>query len=222
MRKIYTGKEFSLCEYPYEGHLTYGGRELSSYTENERSRIIGYLGHDPELLGDSVENNVLLGDDDNVWTWLRAVCFDEEVREMEEKEKTVVGNSGVRLSGGQAARLARWREHSAMESRCWFWMIRSRRSTEIQKKQVFEHVKELSKDRIVFLISHRLYLFPEFDQVIWMDQKMGTCSSHERLMAENPQYAELYRAQVSEKDENILSSEKKDHPDGAQKYEDIE
>ena len=52
------------------------------------------------------ESNVLLGDDDDVWPWLRAVCFDEEVREMEEKEKTVVGNSGVRLSGGQAARLA--------------------------------------------------------------------------------------------------------------------
>jgi len=192
------GKSF-LCEYPYEGHLTYGSRELSSYTEQERSRIVGYLGHDPELLGDSVENNVLLGDDDDVWTWLKAVCLDEEVREMEEKEKTVVGNSGVRLSGGQAARLALARTlchkkpilvlddpFSALDRRT--------------EKQVFEHVKAYSKDRSVFLISHRLYLFPELDQVIWMDRKMGVCKSHERMMAENLQYAELYRAQVSQKE----------------------
>ena len=192
------GKSF-LVEYPYEGHLTYGGREFSSYTEQERSRIVGYLGHDPELLGDSVENNVLLGDDDDVWTWLKAVCLDEEVREMEEKEKTVVGNGGVRLSGGQAARLALARTlchkkpvlvlddpFSALDRRT--------------EKQVFEHVKADSKDRIVFLISHRLYLFPELDQVIWMDRKMGVCKSHERMMAENPQYAELYRAQVSQKE----------------------
>lgn len=192
------GKSF-LCEYPYEGHLTYGSRELSSYTEQERSRIVGYLGHDPELLGDSVENNVLLGDDDDVWTWLKAVCLDEEVWEMEEKEKTVVGNSGVRLSGGQAARLALARTlchkkpilvlddpFSALDRRT--------------EKQVFEHVKAYSKDRIVFLISHRLYLFPELDQVIWMDRKMGVCKSHERMMAENLQYAELYRAQVSQKE----------------------
>lgn len=192
------GRSF-LCEYPYEGHLTYGSRELSSYTEQERSRIVGYLGHEPELLGDSVENNVLLGDDDDVWTWLKAVCLDEEVREMEEKEKTVVGNSGVRLSGGQAARLALARTlchkkpilvlddpFSALDRRT--------------EKQVFEHVKAYSKDRIVFLISHRLYLFPELDQVIWMDRKMGVCKSHERMMAENLQYAELYRAQVSKKE----------------------
>ena len=192
------GKSF-LCEYPYEGHLTYGSRELSSYTEQERSRIVGYLGHDPELLGDSVENNVLLGDDDDVWTWLKAVCLDEEVREMEEKEKTVVGNSGVRLSGGQAARLALARTLCHKKSILVLddpFSALDRRT----EKQVFEHVKAYSKDRIVFLISHRLYLFPELDQVIWMDRKMGVCKSHERMMAENLQYAELYRAQVSKKE----------------------
>lgn len=192
------GKSF-LCEYPYEGHLIYGSRELSSYTEQERSRIVGYLGHDPELLGDSVENNVLLGDDDDVWTWLKAVCLDEEVREMEEKEKTVVGNSGVRLSGGQAARLALARTLCHKKSILVLddpFSALDRRT----EKQVFEHVKAYSKDRIVFLISHRLYLFPELDQVIWMDRKMGVCKSHERMMAENLQYAELYRAQVSKKE----------------------
>ena len=67
-------------------------------------------------LCDELRNNVLLGDDSDVWTWLRAVCFDEEVREMEDREDAVVGNSGVRLSGGQAARLAMARM-LAMESR---------------------------------------------------------------------------------------------------------
>ena len=118
---------------------------------------------------------------------------------MEDREDTVVGNSGVRLSGGQAARLALARTlchgkpvmilddpFSALD-----------RSTE---KQVFEHLKELSKDRIVFLISHRLYLFSEFDQVIWMEHGMGTCGTHEKLMTENKQYAELYHAQVAEKE----------------------
>ena len=190
------GRRF-LCEYPYEGHLIYGSRELSSYTEQERSRIVGYLGHDPELLGDSVENNVLLGDDDDVWTWLKAVCLDEEVREMEEKEKTVVGNSGVRLSGGQAARLALARTlchkkpilvlddpFSALDRRT--------------EKQVFEHVKAYSKDRIVFLISHRLYLFPELDRVIWLENGKAKVGTHEELVGNTPDYAAQFDAQREE------------------------
>ena len=52
------------------------------------------------------ENNILLGDDDDPEKYLKAVCFDGEVAEMEEDMDTIVGNGGVRLSGGQAQRLA--------------------------------------------------------------------------------------------------------------------
>ena len=38
-------------------------------------------------------------------TW-KLVCFNEEVQAMPDKENTMVGNGGVRLSGGQAQRLA--------------------------------------------------------------------------------------------------------------------
>lgn len=99
------GKTF-LCEYPYEGRICFHGKELSGMTKAEQNGMVGYLGHDPELFNDSVRNNILLGDDDDPEKYLEAVCFDGEVAEMEEDMDTIVGNGGVRLSGGQAQRLA--------------------------------------------------------------------------------------------------------------------
>lgn len=99
------GKTF-LCEYPYEGRIRFHGKELSEMTKAERTGMIGYLGHDPELFNDTIRNNVLLGDQGDVETYLQAVCFDGEVAEMEEGMDTIVGNGGARLSGGQAQRLA--------------------------------------------------------------------------------------------------------------------
>ena len=56
------GKVF-LCEYPYEGQILVDGKELQNMTPILAARdIIGYLGHDPELFNDSVENNVLMGE----------------------------------------------------------------------------------------------------------------------------------------------------------------
>jgi len=46
-----------LCEEPYSGSIRLGGRELSGLTAREISERIGYLGHDPELSADTVENN---------------------------------------------------------------------------------------------------------------------------------------------------------------------
>lgn len=55
------GKVF-LCEYPYEGQILVDGTDLQAMDEADRTKRIGYLGHDPELFFDSVENNILLGD----------------------------------------------------------------------------------------------------------------------------------------------------------------
>ena len=43
------GKAF-LCELPYTGSIQYGGREMAGMTDAERCGVVGYLGHDPELL----------------------------------------------------------------------------------------------------------------------------------------------------------------------------
>lgn len=128
---------------------------------------------------DCVENNVLLGDSKNSDTYLNAACMKQEVAEMTDGKNTLIGSGGAYLSGGQAKRLAFARTlchdkpililddpFSALD-----------KSTE---KQAFANLQALAKDSIVLLISHRLYLFPEMDGVIWMENRkaVGRASGH--------------------------------------------
>ena len=48
-------------------------KKTGEMTKAERTGMIGYLGHDPELFNDSVRNNILLGDDDDPEKYLKAV-----------------------------------------------------------------------------------------------------------------------------------------------------
>lgn len=187
------GKVF-LCEYSYEGSISCDGKELRRMKDTERTGTIGYLGHDPELFNDSVKNNILMGENKNVDNFLKAVCLDQEVAGMEDGTETLVGNGGVRLSGGQGQRLALARTlchkkpvlvlddpFSALD-----------KTTE---RQIFANLKELAKDNIVLLISHRLYLFPEMDQIIWMENGKAKVDTHENLLREVPEYRELFEEQ---------------------------
>ena len=183
-----------LCEYPYQGSLKFGDRELSSLRPAELVGMVGYLGHDPELFNDSIENNILLGDDQDANAYLRAVCLDQEVAAMEDGLQTRVGSGGVRLSGGQAQRLALARTLCHRKP----VMILDDPFSALDKQteaQVFAHLKELARDSIVLLISHRLDLFPQTDQVIFLDHGQALVSTHAQLLQSNAEYARLFHEQ---------------------------
>ncbi len=188
------GRTF-LCEYPYEGRIRFLGKELSEMTKAERTGMVGYLGHDPELFNDTVRNNILLGDDDDPEKYLKAVCFDGEVAEMEEGMDTIVGNGGVRLSGGQAQRLALARTLCHKRP---VWILDDPFSALDRKteEEVFANLKKLASDSIVILLSHRLYLFPQMNQVLWMEDGKVAVGTHEQILAKCPEYARLYEAQA--------------------------
>ncbi len=187
------GKAF-LCEYPYDGRIIYHEKELQAFEKAERSEIIGYLGHDPELFNGSLENNVQMGDVESAEPYLRAVCLDGEIAEMPEGEETLVGNGGVRLSGGQAQRLALARTMYHKKP----VMILDDPFSALDKnteKEIFANLRRMAADSIVLLISHRLYLFQEMDQVIWMDQGRTVTGTHAELIERVPEYAELFAVQ---------------------------
>ncbi len=187
-----------LCEAPYGGSARFGGTEFSALTPRQISATVGYLGHDPELSADTVQNNVLCGSEQEAEPYLAEAALDDEVRRMEQGVETVIGPGGTRLSGGQAQRLALARTlahprpvlvlddpFSALD-----------RSTE---DIVFRNLQEYAKDKVVFLISHRLYHFPQMQQVIFMDGGKTTVGTHTELMAAEPIYRQLYESQTSQK-----------------------
>ncbi len=184
-----------LCEEPYSGSIRLGGRELSDLTAREISERIGYLGHDPELWNDTVKANVLCGETADPMAALSLTAMDKEVLAMEQGVDTMVGSSGVRLSGGQAQRLALARAlahprpvlilddpFSALD-----------RPTE---DAVFADLKAYAKDKIVLLISHRLYHFPEMKEILFLEDGNITAGTHEALLSGNAAYRNLYESQT--------------------------
>ena len=184
------GKTF-LCECPYKGSIKYNGNELSSVADNVRLGIISYLGHDTELFNDSIKNNVLLGDDCNVSEYLKDVCIDKEVAQMENGVDTLIGNGGVRLSGGQAQRiaLARMLCHKKLVLVLDDPFSALDISTE---KKIYNNLCDIAKNNIVIIMTHRLYMFPKMDKVIWMDNGKAIVGTHEEIMLQCPQYRKLY------------------------------
>lgn len=184
-----------LCERPYGGSVRIGGQELSELSPREAASTVGYLGHDPELWNDTVEENVLCGEAGDAMRFLALTALDGEVRAMEQGLQTVVGSGGVRLSGGQAQRLALARTlahprpvlvlddpFSALDRRT--------------EDEVFARLKACAQDRIVILISHRLYHFPELRQIVFMQGGKADVGTHEALCASVPAYRALYESQT--------------------------
>ena len=189
-----------LCETPYSGSIRFGKRELSDLTPREIASAVGYLGHDPELSADTVKNNVLCGSEENAMRYLEETALKGEVLSMENGEETVIGNNGIRLSGGQAQRLALARTLAHPRP----IMILDDPFSALDRNTedvIFSNLRDYAKDKVVFLISHRLYHFPQTQKIIFMENGKTTVGSHDELLKSAPTYKKLYESQTGGKDD---------------------
>ena len=184
-----------LCEAPYGGSARFGGTELSALTPRQIAATVGYLGHNPELSRDTVQSNVLCGSEQDVMPYLCATVLKDEVLSMEDGLDTVIGSSGVRLSGGQAQRLALARTLAHPRP----VLVLDDPFSALDRKTedtVFANLQEYAKDKVVFLISHRLYHFPQMQQIIFIEDGKVEVGTHDKLMASIPAYRHLYESQT--------------------------
>ncbi len=179
------GKLF-LQEYPYEGRILYDGKDICHYDKN----IFSYAGHVPELFTGTVEENLTFGKKDD--TRLQKVLEEVQIAG-EVTPATPVGMEGSALSGGQQARLALAR---ALYSQAPVLILDDPFAAvdALTEKKIFQALRQQESWRIILLISHRMAMFPQMDQIGFLQGGTLRMGPHQALM-QDPEYAALYQLQ---------------------------
>lgn len=182
--------------YPYSGSIVIDDKELRNFTEYERSQMIAYLGHKPQLLSDSIYNNITLGNEQDIEQVLKGVCFDNDLQTMPDGINTMVGNSGIRLSGGQQARIALARtllNHSKI-------IILDDPFAAVDmntEEQIMDNLRSHFKNSLIILISHRITMFKKVDRIVLLyNNQAADYGTHDELMQNSRLYAEIFNLQI--------------------------
>ena len=181
--------------FAYEGSAQLGGKELRNYSQYQLSKRISTLSHKTQLLSDSIYSNITLGDEGDISKVLTAVCFDEDLKTMPQGINTIVGSSGVRLSGGQQSRiaLARALYHNSP------LIILDDPFAAVDMKteaKIIENILSAYKNSIIILISHRLAVFPKTDRVLFINSdKSINQGSHEEMLHSCKEYSDIFKLQ---------------------------
>ena len=188
--------------YPYKGNIKIDGKELKDYSEYERSQMISYLGHKPQLLSDTIYNNITLGSKKDIISVLKDVCFDTDLAVMPNGRDTLVGNSGIKLSGGQQARIALAR---ALLNKNRIIILDDPFSAVDMKteEKIIENMKSNYKDSLIILVSHRLAIFNRINKIILLkSDKTVDYGTHNELMNKSELYATIFNLQCTEVGDN--------------------
>jgi len=189
--------------YPYLGSIKIDGKELKDYSEYEWSQMISYLSHKPQLLSNTLYSNITLGKDQDITSVLKDVCFDTDLAAMPEGENTLVGNGGIRLSGGQQSRIALAR---TLLSKNKIIILDDPFSAVDMKteEKIIENLKSNYPQSLIILISHRLAIFNRINQIVLLhEDKTADYGTHQELMKSSSLYATIFNLQCSEGGDDV-------------------
>lgn len=195
--KSYFGKVF-LDEVPYSGSAVLFGKEVRDFTKGEIKGNVTYMGHRCELVSDTIRDNIAYGEEKDVKPYLDMVDFNKDMESMGQKEETLVGNEGVKLSGGQQERIALAR--TFYHKKGLVILDDPFASVDIKTEHtIMNSLRKEAEDSIILFFSHRLSYFPYCDKIIVInDDGSLSTGTHESLLKDNRTYQELYQLQLLE------------------------
>ncbi|MDR7077182.1 ABC-type multidrug transport system fused ATPase/permease subunit [Neobacillus niacini] len=193
---------------PEKGSVLIDGKNLFSYNRNSFRRQVGVVSQETFLLNSTLRNNLLYGKpnatDEELEQAVEAAGLKELIESLEDKYETVVGERGLKLSGGQRQRVALARAILRQPPVLIFDEATSSLDGETEEK-VQESLEQLIPGRTTITIAHRLITVRNADKILLLDQGMvAEQGTHEELLALRGQYYELYKAQYSELEKEMI------------------
>jgi len=169
--------------------------KISSLREN-----ISLVSQDTTLFDDTIKNNIayanLNANDDEILQVAKLSYADEFINQLPQKYETLIGENGVRLSGGEKQRLSIARAMLKKSKIILLDEATSSLDAETESK-IQKAIGMLTKDRTTLVIAHRLSTILNSDKIYVIDSgKIIDQGKHQELIKNSKIYKNFYEKQI--------------------------
>jgi ATP-binding cassette subfamily B protein len=188
------------------GEITVDNRSIKSLSlENYRSQI-GFVPQEVFLFSDTIANNIAFSADVLDMPVVEQAAKDAAVYnniiELEEGFKTLIGERGVTLSGGQKQRVSIARAIFKHPQVLIFDDCLSAVDTRTEE-EILNNLGRVMQDKTSIIIAHRISTIKNADKILVMDNgQIVEQGNHEYLMQLKGTYFELYEKQLLEEEQD--------------------
>ena len=184
---------------PTSGAITIDGQPLKQITQQSLRHAIGIVPQDTVLFNSSIFENIRYGKPDasdaEVNTAIRLAHLDGFINQLPEGSATIVGERGLKLSGGEKQRVAIARTILKRPPILLFDEATSSLDSK-SERAILTALKEISQGHTSLVIAHRLSTVVDADRIVVLDHgRIVEQGSHEQLIAAAGYYSDLWRTQ---------------------------